>query len=177
VAFQRPDPKHLIVSLSLLAVIGGFEMFKPDSYIPIAGDVPTIGYGTTMYPDGTRVQLGEKISREHAFLLLKEDVSEYSKGVLKCTNAPMYQYEFDAFVSLAYNIGVPTFCGSSIPKKLQAGDFAGACSTLLQFNKMKDKSKPRYYDAKTKTWKWQYKVIKGLDNRRKKEYAMCIGGA
>lgn len=171
---NRKPITHILISLTLLAAITGHELFKPDAYIPIKGDVPTIGIGTTVYPDGTKVELGDKITRAQADEYLKGDLDKFKQGMMKCIKAPLYEHEFNAYLSLTYNIGAPAFCNSTIPYKLNHGQYKEACTTILAFNKMRDVSKPKVRNPKTGQMQWQLKVVRGLDNRRKMEYNMCI---
>lgn len=174
---NRKPINHILITLAIVTAITGHELFKPDAYIPIKGDVPTIGIGTTIYPDGTKVELGDKITRSQADEYLKSDLDKFKTGMMKCVKAPLYQYEFEAYLSLTYNIGAPAFCNSSIPVKLNQQDYYGACKTILMFNKMRDVSKPKVRNPRTGVIQYQLKVVKGLDNRRKSEYNTCIGGS
>jgi lysozyme len=174
-ALIRKPISHLIISVSLLAAIGGYEAFSPTAYVPVKGDVPTIGYGTTVHPNGEKVKMNETITRATAQEYLVQDVDKFKTGMAKCIKAPLSQYEFEAYTSLTYNIGTAAFCSSSIPRKLAAGDYKAACLTILQYNKMKDTSKPMVRNSQGKMV-WQYKIIKGLDNRRKDEYKTCLKG-
>jgi lysozyme len=174
---NRTPIARIIISTVLASTVMLYEHFVPDAMIPIKGDVPTIGYGTTVNPDtGKPVKLGDKIDRKTADRYLMKDLDVFKTGLAKCVKAPLSENEFNAFMSLTYNIGVSAICNSSIPSKLNLGQYDAACKTILQFNKMKDVSKPMYYDKATKKWKYQLKVVKGLDNRRKQEYATCIKG-
>lgn len=102
-------------------------------------------------------------------VLLLDDINSHSNGIKKCIDpAPLHQHEFDAYSSLAYNVGVGAFCSSSIPKKLKAGEYEAACKTILDFNGMCVK--------RVKGKCVEKKVLRGLDNRRKREYAACVGG-
>ena len=82
------------------------------------------------------------------------------EGALKqCVRVSLHQYECDAFVSLAYNIGSGAFCGSTLVRKLNAGDYAGACAEIDR---------------------WVYaggKRLPGLVKRRAEERARCEGKA
>ena len=172
---SRTSVSHLLISLALITAVGGYEAYRPNAYIPIAGDTPTIGFGTTVYPDGVKVRIGDKLDRTQAETYLKGDLDKYKQGFTRCVKVPLYDYEFNAYMSLTYNIGVAGFCGSSIPEKLNTGNYADACKTLLLFNKMKDTSKPKVRNVSTGKMQYQYKIVKGLDNRRKIEYHTCIG--
>lgn len=142
----------LVLSASALVSIAVHESFRGEAYIPVPGDVPTIGFGTT-----ENVKLGDKISVERALVNLMADSSKFEKAVKECAPVPMYQYEFDAYVSLTYNIGSSAFCKSTLAKYLNAGDYKKACEEILRWDKFKGKSLP------------------GLTKRRKEEYAKCLG--
>jgi len=143
----------MVIGAVLIASIVGYEGFREAAYIPIPGDVPTIGYGHT-----TGVQDDDFITQERAIQLLNEDLDNiYAKGVKECITAPIFDYEFRSYVSLTYNIGVDNFCGSTLVKKLNAEDYHGACTEILRWNKAGGE------------------VIQGLVNRRQSEYATCIG--
>jgi lysozyme len=99
-----------------LELIKQAESFKPLPYLCPA-KVPTIGYGSTFYSDGTKVSMNDKaISKELATELLIEVASEFgSKLLFKKT---LTDNQYSACVSLAYNIGVGAFNGSTLLKKI-----------------------------------------------------------
>jgi lysozyme len=146
----------VIASLSLSAAglvgIANWEGFRDEAYIPVPGDKPTIGFGTT---EG--VKPGDSITVERALVRLLADANKFEQAVKRCAPVPMFTHEFTAYVSLAYNIGESAFCGSTLVKKLTALDYEGACKEILRWNK------------------FQGRVLPGLVNRREHEYKMCIG--
>lgn len=154
---KRMGAGVLALSAAVVAAIAGFEGYSSKAYIPVPGDVPTLGHGTTKHPDGTPVKMGDTTTPARAMELLRHDANRFAKAVQRCSPVPMYQHEYDAFVSLTYNIGEGAFCGSTAAKLLRAGDYAGACKQILRWNKMDGK------------------VLPGLTNRRKAEYKMCMG--
>lgn len=144
------------LSLSAAALIGiaAHEGYNDDAYIPVPGDVPTIGFGTTK-----GVKAGDKIDPVRALIRLGSDVNAFEREFKACVgDVPMHQYEWDALISWAYNVGTPAACGSTLVKKLKKGDYTGACKELLRWD---------YF---------QGKPLKGLTIRRKKEYKQCLGG-
>lgn len=149
------------LALSAAGLVGliQHEGYKSAAYIPVPGDVPTIGHGTTRYEDGSAVKLGDRVTPERAQVLLRNDASKFERAVKRCAPVPMHQNEYDAFVSLAYNIGEGAFCRSTLVKKLNALDYAGACQEILKWDK------------------FQGKPLRGLTLRRQKEYQLCIGEA
>ena len=56
----------LVISAAGLGGIAVHEGYRDKAYIPVPGDVPTIGFGNTTYVDGSKVQLGDKITRKEA---------------------------------------------------------------------------------------------------------------
>lgn len=148
-------------ALSASGLIGilGYEGYSDTAYIPVPGDVPTIGWGTT---EG--VKLGDTITPEKAIERAYRDIQKTESAIHKCVHVPLSQNEYDSFSSLAYNIGTSAFCSSTLVKKLNTRDYEGACAEILRWNKQK-----RLINGKT-----QYVEIKGLTLRREKEYQMCI---
>lgn len=142
----------LVLSASAFVSIALHEGYRSEAYTPVQGDVPTIGFGTT-----ENVKLGDKISVERALVKLMADSSKFEKAVKECAPVPMYQYEFDAYVSLAYNIGAKAFCESTLVKRLNEKNYVAACAEILRWDKFKGKALP------------------GLTKRRKEEYTKCIG--
>lgn len=145
------------LSLSAMALIGiaNHEKFVGHTYKDAVG-VNTIGYGTT-----AGVKPGQTITPERALIRLGQDVGQFEKEMKACLPAdlPLYQHEWDAYVSLTYNIGTGAFCRSSIVRKLKQAppDYSGACESILLFNKAGGK------------------VLKGLVVRRQAEYKLCKG--
>lgn len=95
------------------------------------------------------------ITLEQAATNLVKDVKVAEACVSRYSKTELTQGKFDAFVSLTMNAGCGTFSKSSMAKD-------GKCETLLQYNKYTDPA------SKKKI------VSTGLDNRRKKEYALCV---
>ena len=97
------------VSAEGRALIQKFEGLSLTAYLCPAGRW-TIGYGHT---DG--VQPGDKITQGHADNLLKVDLTSYGKAVDDALGAcDANQHEFDAMVSLAFNVGIAGFKGSTV---------------------------------------------------------------
>lgn len=142
----------LSLSASALIGIAIHEGYKDEAYIPVPGDVPTIGFGTT---DG--VKLGDSITPERALIRLLNDANKFESSIRKCVNVPLYQHEYDAYVSLTYNIGASAFCKSTLVRKLNNYDYIGACKEILRWDKFRGNSLP------------------GLTKRRQGEYLKCNG--
>jgi lysozyme len=121
--------------------------------MPTPNDVPTIGYGTTK-----GVKMGDTITPDRALKRLADELDTvYVAAVKRCVKVPLFDYEFGAYVSFTYNVGVGAFCGSALVEKLNGGDYAGACAEISRWNKQKGK------------------VLGGLTTRRAEERAVCEG--
>lgn len=148
----RPAAASLYLSAAVLVGIALEEGFTSKAVIPVPGDVPTIGFGTT---EG--VKKGDVITPEKALVRLLQDADKFSEGVKRCANVPLFQHEYDAYVSLSYNIGTGAFCNSTLVKKLKVYDYEGACKEILKWDKFKGEP------------------LKGLTHRRQREYKLCMG--
>lgn len=131
---SEPVAKAVELAASLCRPFEGLRL-KP--YICPAG-FPTIGYGTVYKPDGTKVTMDHPpITKETAEeWLLSELQSNYLVGVLKASPALIvYPRILGAVTDFAYNLGVPRYRGSTLRKRVDAKDWAGAVEQLLLWNK------------------------------------------
>lgn len=80
--------------------------------------IPTIGYGNTQYEDGTKVKMGDKVTKERAELLFKYWAQDFASKVNKLVKAEVNQNQFDSLVSFSYNIGMGAFGKSTLLKKV-----------------------------------------------------------
>jgi len=103
-----------------IALIKRFEGYRSSPYICPAG-VPTIGYGTTIYPDGRKVSTNDAdIKESEATSYLKHDVAAFESDVNKLVKSDINQSQFDALVSFAYNLGAGALKRSTLLKKVNA---------------------------------------------------------
>ena len=143
------------LALSAVALIGLVmsEGYSDKAIIPIPGDVPTIGFGSTQ-----GVKMGDTTTPQKALGRALRDVQMFEGAVKKCVTAPLYQHEYDAFISLSYNIGSTAFCTSTLVKKVNSLDYEGGCREILRWDRAGGRQIP------------------GLAKRRKAEYQQCMGG-
>jgi len=94
-------------------LIKNFEGFFTDAYLCSAG-VPTIGYGSTMWSDGKKIVIGQKISLDNAEKLLLWEL----RNKEHCLNRLyLNQNQFDALMSFVYNVGCGNLLKSTLYKK------------------------------------------------------------
>ena len=95
------------------------------------GDPITIGVGHT----GPEVHLGMTISQSIADAYLMKDAEHAADAVRRGVTVKINQNQFDALVSLVFNIGAGNFQKSTLLRKLNAGDTLGASLEILRWNK------------------------------------------
>lgn len=95
------------------------EGSKTKAYRCQAG-VLTIGVGHTGKVNGQKIYEGMKISQDQVRELLRADISVREQAVNKYVNVELSQAQFDALISLVFNIGVNAFKNSTLLKKINA---------------------------------------------------------
>ena len=102
------------------------------AYLDSVG-VPTIGIGHTGRTGPPAVAIGMTITQAEADAIFATDLAPFEAAVARAVTAPMTQNQFDACVSLAFNIGAAGFAGSTVVHKLNAGDVGGAADAFLMW--------------------------------------------
>jgi len=147
----RMAAASIVASASVLVGVAMHEGYSGTAYKDVAG-VATVGFGQA---DG--VKLGDKTDPVRALKTLEDSLDAHAKGMVECIHVPVSQGEYDAYLDFTYNVGVSAFCHSALNKKLNSGDYDGACKELLKWDKAGGK------------------VLPGLVKRRQEEYAQCSG--
>ncbi len=137
--------------MGLVAIVMN-EGYNSTAYIPVKGDVPTIGFGTTK-----GVKLGDRTTPQNALKRALTDINQFEGALKQCVKVPLTQGEYDAYISLSYNIGSFAFCNSTLVKRLNAGRYEDACAEILQWDRFKGQK------------------LAGLTKRRTEEYHLCLG--
>lgn len=111
------------------------EGFTSKPTIPVKGDVPTIGPGITVYPDGTKVKMTDPpITRKQGLELLKAHMSKDAQRFNKTlVNVPISQIEYDLYMDFTYQFGTGAWSGSSMLRNLKQGKYKAACDSLLKW--------------------------------------------
>lgn len=138
-----------------IALIKQFEGCKLTAYQDSVG-IWTIGYGWTQPVDGKPIRAGMTIKQETAERLLKTGLVSYESDVSRLVKVGLTQGQFDALVSFTYNLGARSLSTSTLLRKINAGDYAGAADEFLCWNKAGGK------------------VLNGLTRRREAERALFL---
>lgn len=151
-------------SAALLVALASHEGFTSKAVIPTKGDVPTVGFGSTIREDGQKVQMGDTITPVQALQRTLVHLQKDEAGIKRCVTAPLSQVEYDLMVDFAYQYGVPTLCKSSIVASANKGDYVTSCESYLKYRFAAG------YDCSTpgnrRCW--------GVWERQKKRYDACM---
>lgn len=158
-SMTRVSLAALTLSAAGLVGIVLHEGYTDRAVAPLPGDVPTIGFGTT-----ADVRMGDRITPPRALVRALQDVSRFEGALKQCVKVPLHQHELDSYISFSYNVGSGAFCRSTLVKKLNAEDYAGACAEI---------SKWTYFQGKD--CRDPANKCIGLANRRAGERALCEG--
>ena len=148
------------INQSGIDLIVKYESFSAKPYLDPVG-IPTIGYGSTYYEDGTRVKMSDpSISKKRAEILFTYVLSETIINIKRYLKVKLTSNQFSAIVSLVYNIGIGNFSTSTLLRLLNKGNFSGAADQFLVWNKARVNGK--------------LKVLNGLTRRRAEERALFL---
>lgn len=136
-------PRIAIAALSLSAAgfvsLVAHEGYSDRAIIPIKGDRPTVGFGSTFRDDGTPVQMGDTITPPKAVARSYAHIAKDESRLKQCVTAPLTQYEYDTLVDHAYQYGAAATCNSTIVKLTNAQRYEEACDAYLEWKYMKYK--------------------------------------
>lgn len=135
----------LTLSVLGVAFIQGWEGTRSDAYLDSV-NVPTICTGSTK-----NVFIGQHATLAECEERLKEDTTYAGKAVQRLVTVKLTQAQYDALVSLVFNIGPGAFARSTLLRKLNAGDCYGAADEFLRWDRAGGKR------------------LRGLQNRRQAE--------
>ena len=153
----------LDVSDAALGMIAGYEGWRAQLYEDVAGHA-TIGYGHLVHRGPITAAdrsgpFGKGITKAQGMKLLREDARSAVTAVRDAVTVPLNQGQFDALVSFTYNVGSGALRRSTLLKKVNTKDFAGAADEFGKWVKAGGK------------------VYQGLVRRRTEEAALFRGGA
>lgn len=142
------------VLVAAAAFVAPWEGRELNAYRDIVG-VWTVCYGHTV-----GVRAGDSYTPEECTDMLANDLKEYNDRLMRCVDDPIENRLPEnvevAITSWAYNVGTGAACSSTLVRKLNAGDFRGACNELPRWNKAGGK------------------VVRGLTRRREAERKLCL---
>ena len=126
--------------------------------LPAGKKFYTIGWGNTFYADNRPVNKTDKIDQHAADELFDHVLTKFEKQVLELVRVPLSENQLGALTSFAYNCGIGNLKSSTLLKKVNAKDYAGAAKEFAKWNKSNGK------------------VLNGLVARRQKESELFLKG-
>lgn len=124
------------LSLSAAGFVGILlnEGYSDTAMIPVRGDVPTIGFGSTVHADGTSVRMGQNITPVRAVMTAQAHINQAENRFrASMPDVPLHQAEYDLYIDWVYQYGMGAWNKSSMRSSLLAGNYAAACASLLRY--------------------------------------------
>lgn len=139
---MKSTNKTKILVTMVTAISGGgllytaqYEGYTPKATIPVKGDVPTIGHGTTVYCNGKKVTMEDpSITKDEALRQLKCHIEKSSPEFNKSlSGVKLSQTEYDLYMDFTYQFGINAWKGSSMLRNLKQSEYVQACESLLKW--------------------------------------------
>ena len=143
---------------AMLNLIKQHEGFRSYAYIDSSG-LPVIGYGQTTI-NGRTVTMGQYVTQAEAEAALAIELERIQRLVLNTVKVDLNAHQLGALTSLVYNAGTRVITHSTLSRKLNSGDFAGAAREFPRWNKANQGS--------------QLVVFPGLTRRRLDEQKLFL---
>ncbi len=159
-----------VMVLSATALVGLIvnENYTSSAIIPTKGDRPTVGFGSTVYANGTPVKAGDKIDPVKAVILaqshISKDEAEFRASI---PDAKLTQVEYDLYIDFIYQYGINNWLSSSMRKHINRGEYATACDDLLKWKKQAGR------DCSVST-NWGPQGCKGVWTRQVERHKKCM---
>ena len=167
---QRKLIAGLVLSASAFVALLVQEGFTDRAVIPVTGDRPTLGHGSTTHADGTPVRLGDTTTPAQARQRTLLYVQKQDAQIKQCVTAPLHQGEYDLLQNFGYQYGIKRLCESSMTRLANAGDYAGSCNAYLLYRYQgADK-----YDCSATIYGKRNKRCWGVWERQLKRQADCL---
>lgn len=108
------------------------EGFSPTATVPVKGDRPTVGFGSTYHPDGSQVKLGETITPVRALQTARSHISvDEQRFRNSLSGVELTQGEYDLYIDWVYQYGIGRWIASPMRTHLLNGEYIQACDALL----------------------------------------------
>ena len=192
--------KLIRVAAATIALSGAYyglkvkeEGFTSAPVIPVQGDRPTIGFGSTFYEDGKPVKMGDPaISRDRGWkIVAAHNAREEADFRATLDGVTLFQPEYELFFDWRYQYGISAWRNGGILRNLKTGNRVQACKTILEYKFMtsaRAQSAPGWQvtkrDGQGRAVQWRYdcstpgnKVCYGVHGRNLRRYDSCMSYA
>jgi GH24 family phage-related lysozyme (muramidase) len=163
VVSRKYSPQDFRLNSIATAMIKSYEGLDLDAYLCSEG-IPTIGIGTTVYPDGREVKMGDRCTELEALGYFHRDIDRFMKALRDLVDVSLTGRQIAALTSFIYNCGIgsttdpdhPGFAGSTLRK-------------LINQSASPDKIQEQFR-------RWTNSGTEGLIKRRESECELWQGG-
>lgn len=166
---KRVHAGGLSLSATALIALIVAEGYSTKAIIPTANDVPTVGFGSTVHADGSRVKMGDTIDPVRAVIAAHTHISKDEEAFrASIPNVPLLQAEYDLYMDFTYQYGIGRWRSSSMRTHLLNGEYREACDALLLY---------RYsggYDCSTMINGERNQRCWGVWTRQQERHQKCI---
>lgn len=168
-----PKIRILVAALALSAAgllgIVTKEGYTERAVIPTKGDVPTLGYGSTVHEDGKRVRMGDTTTPVRALRTAQTHIArDEVQFRASLPGVKLTQGEYDLFLDFTYQYGIGNWRSSSMRGQLLSGRYAAACEALLRYRFAAG------YDCSTMINGHPNKRCWGVWERQQARHAKCM---
>lgn len=160
----------LVLSLSGFLTLVTQEHYTEKAVIPTKNDRPTVGHGSTVYPDGKRVKMGDTITPVRALIVAKAHIDK-EETIFRASLPGVFLYpaEYDFYMNFTYQFGTGNWMKSSMRKNLLMSNYTGSCDALLLYKYAAG------YDCSTLINGVPNKRCYGVWTRQLERHAECMG--
>lgn len=124
----------LVLSAAGLIGIISHEGYTDKAVIPIPGDRPTMGFGSTFKEDGSPVKPTDTTTPVKALRMSITHIGKDEARLRQCVTGELSQAEYDILIDFAYWRGTGGACRSDVVKNINAGNYAASCEAYLNLD-------------------------------------------
>jgi lysozyme len=151
------NAKAVGVAVGALLIAGGVatrELIAPNEGLEQVGYIDPTGTATACLGHVKTAKVGAYYSQQQCMALLAQDVTEHAMAIAPCIKVPVPHESMVAFISFGFWSGAKNFCTSTLAKKLNAGDLAGACAELSRWTYSRGKQLPGLVRRRAEERRW-----------------------
>lgn len=134
-------PRTFIGALALsaagLVALVAHEGYTDRATVPVPGDRPTVGFGSTFNPDGSPVKMGDTTTPQKALRMSMAHIGKDELQLKRCVTGVLNQAEYDVLVDFTYWRGRGGACRSEVVRAINRGDHKASCEAYLDLDSRK----------------------------------------
>lgn len=127
------NPSNTQLLPATINLVKQYEGFRSSAYIDTSG-LPVIGYGLSKI-NGKTVRMGQYVTQAQADAALAQELYHIQRLVQSKVRVKLTPNQLGALTSLVYNAGTRVITNSTLSRKLNTGDYAGAAREFPRWNK------------------------------------------